>query len=226
MQDHIYTGLSLQNKRASNMDSLLLKRRRIGGRDALLAVVCDGVGSMRDGAFASGTAARELGSWFDALPDPDRAGLRMRDRVLDINAAIVQEAERRGFRTASTLSAVLFLGRQYHIVHVGDSRIYLHDGHTMTRLTSDDVSETGALTGYIGQRSGMVLQYLEGDAGGRVFLVCSDGLYKRVDEGTLSAYVRADSQRAADNSIQMLCRCAVERGETDNITAALIKIAD
>ena len=37
-----YDGLSLQNGRGTNMDSLLLKERTIGGRSVCIGVVCDG----------------------------------------------------------------------------------------------------------------------------------------------------------------------------------------
>jgi len=42
------------------MDSLLLTEKRISGVPSLLAVVCDGVGSMADGAFASVETVRML----------------------------------------------------------------------------------------------------------------------------------------------------------------------
>lgn len=223
MWKYIYSGVSLQNGRASNMDSLLLKIRRTDGGDALLAVVCDGVGSLQDGAFASGAAARGLGEWFDALDSFACAGLKMRDAALRLNAHIVWEVRQRDIQTASTLSAMLFFQGRYYIVHAGDSRVYAGDGKGLSQLTCDDVSEAGSLTAYLGRDSGLVLQYLEGDAGGRTFLICSDGLYKRMDREFLSANIRADSTRAAKSSVNALTRYVIGQGEKDNITAALIK---
>lgn len=223
MWRYIYSGVSLQNRRTSNMDSILLKGREEAGLSALVAVVCDGVGSMCDGAFASGTAARELGKWFDALEGFECAGLKMRDAILKINASIVQEVKRRNISTASTMSAMLFVDGRYHIVHIGDSRIYACDGYTLSRMTNDDVSETGFLTAYIGQDSSIIPQYLEGEVGGRTFLICSDGLYKRMDDQYLAAHMKANSLRAAKNSIAQLTQYVIERGEKDNITTALIK---
>ena len=65
---YLYDGMSLQNKRKSNMDSLLLKERRIDGQNVYLAVVCDGVGSLENGGFAAATAVRLLSDWFDSVP--------------------------------------------------------------------------------------------------------------------------------------------------------------
>jgi serine/threonine protein phosphatase PrpC len=82
---YIYDGLSLQNGRGSNMDSLLLSEREIERRTVLLAVVCDGVGSTRDGAFAAAFSAKAMSEWFAGLADIERVGLRMRDEALNIN---------------------------------------------------------------------------------------------------------------------------------------------
>ena len=223
MWKYLYSGVCFKNGRTSNMDSLLVKIRSLGDKRALLAVVCDGVGSLQDGEFASGTAARELGEWFDSLTDFQRAGMKMRDTVHTINAHIIQAAQQKKLRSASTLSAILLLEGQYHITHVGDSRVYVNDGRALIQLTCDDVSETGSLTAYIGQERGLMPQYLEGDAVGKTFLLCSDGLYKRMDRGFLFDNMGASSMRAAKSSVNALTRYVIDEGEKDNITAVLIK---
>lgn len=53
-----YDGISLQNGRSVNMDSLLLDSWQVGDEELCLAAVCDGVGSLTDGAFAASSAAR------------------------------------------------------------------------------------------------------------------------------------------------------------------------
>lgn len=223
MWRYVYGGVCFKNGRTSNMDSLLVKIRKLGGKSALLAVVCDGVGSLQDGAFASGAAANELGQWFDSLSGFERAGMQMRDVVHTINARIVQAVKQENLQSASTLSAILFFEGRYHITHAGDSRVYVNDGHALFQLTCDDVTETGSLTSYIGRGSGFVPQYLEGDAGGRTFLLCSDGLYKRMDQEFLFANMGAGSMRAAKNSVNTLARYVMDRGERDNITTVLIR---
>ena len=62
----IFAGFSEKNLRPTNMDSLFVEERRIEEKAALLAVVCDGVGSRADGAFASAYATESLASWFYA----------------------------------------------------------------------------------------------------------------------------------------------------------------
>lgn len=221
---YLFDGVSLQNGRQSNMDSLLLKSRVIEGRNAVLAVVCDGVGSLAEGGFASGTAAALLRDWFDKLETTARAGLTMRDTILNINAYIVSEAKQNGADTASTLSAVLLVENDFFIVHIGDSRVYSYGDGKLSVHTSDDVTESGRLSGYIGRNAQILLQYSEGTSAGRVFLVCSDGLYKRMDEAFMAAKMQVRDKRSMKEAIKSLPEYVVTRGEQDNITLAIVKV--
>ena len=85
-----YDGISLQNQRAVNMDSLLLKTRMIQGRNFCIAVVCDGVGSMQDGQFAAVTAVTLLNHWFSQIEDDCVCGPCLREQVLKVNRAIMR----------------------------------------------------------------------------------------------------------------------------------------
>ena len=222
--NYLFNGVSLQNGRNMNMDSLLLKCGKIETKDALLAVICDGVGSLADGAFASGTAVRLLSKWFDGIATTQRIGLKLRDAILDINATIVTEAKQNKMDTASTLSALLLLDHEYFFVHIGDSRIYCCENGAVSVLTSDDVSESGKLTAYIGRKEEIFLQYAEGEATGKTFLVCSDGLYKRMDMGFLTSKIKSLNKRTLKELIEDLPKSVIERGEQDNISLALVKI--
>jgi len=221
---YIFNGASLQNGQQSNMDSLLIKHLEIDGKAVLLGVVCDGVGSLAGGAFAAGTAVQMLNKWFNTLTNTDRLGLMMRDSVLDINSKIISEALAMGIETASTMSALLLIEEKFYIVHIGDSRIYSYGNEVLSLLTKDDISETGRLNAYIGRYAGIVPQYLEGSAKGKTFLICSDGLYKRMDTNFMKAKLKSWNKRSLDEPIKSLPQYVVEQGEQDNISLAIIKI--
>lgn len=221
---YLYNGVSLKNQRQSNMDSLLLKSGRINDKDALLVVVCDGVGSLGDGEFASGTAVRLLNDWFGRSTNTDRIGIRMRDAIVEINNYIVVEAQRKSLNTGSTLSALLVIEDHYYIVHVGDSRIYCYEKERLSVLTSDDVSESGKLTACIGKSENIVPQYSEGQATGKFFLLCSDGLYKRMDTNFMVNNMKLTNKLALKESLAALTQYVIDCGEQDNISVALVKI--
>jgi serine/threonine protein phosphatase PrpC len=206
------------------MDSVLLKCGKIDQYNALLAVVCDGVGSLSNGGYASGVAVKLLSEWFDQVITIDRIGLEMRDAILRINTAIVSEARRDNIDTASTLSALLLIEDNYYIVHIGDSRVYCYENETLSILTNDDVSETGKLTAYIGRTEEIFPQYLESTAVDKAFLVCSDGLYKGMDTDFLKAKMSFTNKRLLKEALDVLPQFVIERGEQDNISLALVKI--
>lgn len=217
----IYDGVSIQNRRKSNMDSLLLKQRTIDGKPLCIAAVCDGIGGLADGAVASSSAVRKLNQWFDAVKDARRLGLQMRDAVLEINRSIVAEAHREGLHTGTTFSALLLREDCYYVVHTGDSRIYMRQGNSLTQLTEDQ-SEEGRLTACLGHGERTELFYDEGSGDGDCFLLCSDGLYKRMDPSLLQQGVRQVTNRNMREVMERFIEYVTERGEKDNISLALV----
>ena len=203
------------------MDSLLLTERLLEGQKACLAVVCDGVGSMRDGDYASSTAVKMMRAWFKDIEDAGRLGLQLRNRVLEISRSVVDVAQREGLRTASTLSALLICGGKYYIANVGDSRVYCLDGEGLFQLTRDQ-SANGKLTSWIGRPDHTDVFYEEGICPGKRFLVCSDGLYKRTALQDLQkALARAGRKNLGRISAQLV-QHAIDQGETDNISVAIV----
>lgn len=223
MRGRYYDGISLRNRRPTNMDSLLIKERTIAGAWTCLAVVCDGVGSLESGAVAASQAVQQLGIWLDGLEDVDRAGLNLRQAVLRINEQIMDRARNMGIRTAATLSALLLTGGRYYIVHAGDSRIYSWGEEGLRQLTRDDVTQEGKLTECIGRSSRLSLFYSEGESEKRTFLLCSDGLYKRMDPDYLCRQMERAERGELRKAMEHLVEHVVDRGEPDNISVAIVK---
>ena len=221
---YLFDGISLLNGRDTNMDCLLLTSRQINGTSSLLAVVCDGVGSMAYGAYASSESVRMLHEWYSGLADTQRAGLRIRDEVLSINSRIIDAAINREFQTATTLSALLLIGRQYYIVHAGDSRVYAVGCDRLLPMTIDHLTKSGDLSVAIGRRDNPELYYAEGVADSDIFLLCSDGLHNRVAEDLIYRSINVRNKKALRKTLNELSSIAITQGERDNITIAIVKI--
>jgi len=212
------------NKRQSNMDSLLLKERYINYVGSLLAVVCDGVGSMSHGGVAASMAVHMLGEWFDGVSSAELIGLKMRDAIVRINAHIISEARIQNYETASTLSALLLIERDFYIAHVGDSRIYQYSDDALSPLTTDDVTDAGKLTSCIGHTEEIFMQYYEGASSGNIFLLCSDGLHKRMDAAYVAKSLGNLNKKHLSKQCESLAHHVIERGEQDNITVAIVQV--
>ena len=91
MRAFYYDGVCIQNRRKTNMDSVLLKERSISGTEVCLAAVCDGVGSLESGAVASSLAIQTLVDWLNQISTVEQIGFRLLETVYEINRRIVQE---------------------------------------------------------------------------------------------------------------------------------------
>ena len=218
----VYDGISLTNGRAVNMDSLLLKSRTVAGTEVCLAAVCDGVGSLADGALSAQWAVQMLYNWLENLEDAEELGARLRDYVQTMNLAIRTKAQKQQAETACTLSCLLLWRQWYCLAHVGDSRIYLWEQGALRQLTQDQ-ARRGRLTQAMGHREHVTVFFQqEEQRGEQRFLLCSDGLYKRMEPETLGACMARLNRRSLQKALRQLTEHVISQGERDNISAALL----
>ena len=90
-------------------------------------------------------------------------------------------------------------------------------------LTVDDISESGKLTACIGRYDDVKPHYSEGRIDGKTFLICTDGMYKRIDFDFLLSQVLFNNKREIGKSIKAIANHVISRGERDNISIALVK---
>ena len=180
-----------------------------------LAVVCDGMGGLRDGRRASRLAVRALLSAYEkAGPDDDAAKLFI-DTAKRIDSEICGMTDEAGdpLGSGSTMTAVFVSRRGLIWCSVGDSRGYLLRGSQFVQFTRDQnyqavidekrrlnlISEEeyaeesrrgGALISYLGVGGLDLIDYntlpLPLKSGDKILLM-TDGLYKLVPEEEIRA---------------------------------------
>jgi serine/threonine protein phosphatase PrpC len=226
-------------------------RVRARNEDALLQQPLRGIAAVADGmgGHAAGDVASRIA--VDVLDDRTRdlgrdvAGA-MVEALHAANQAILRAAradpELQGMGT--TLTAL-----RVHptdgcvVVHVGDSRAYrLRDGRLeqLTRdqtwvqeqvdagtITADNARThpfSSILTGALGiDGEELDIEVLEPECEpGDTFLLCSDGLIARLDDGQLQAVLEVHHQDL-DAAARALVAAANEAGGPDNITVALVR---
>lgn len=201
-----------------------------------LFAVADGMGGHLAGDVASQLAIETLSS--GVLSDSEALVSAVRDANRKIFERAAEDPLLTGMGT--TITALYAADSSVQIVHVGDSRAYLFREDELQRLTRDHTHvgrlvEEGRLSpedadrhpqrSYLERALGVdpevdvdvqVLDTLPGDR----LLLCSDGLYGMISEGSISAILGSedDAQRTADR----LCDAAVEAGGSDNVTAIVI----
>ncbi len=134
------------NHKNSNQDALCVRRALVPNiGEILMAVICDGMGGLQKGEFASAVCVHEFGNWFDHvfqdLPKICSDGFeRIRREWIELLSAAHQKllnfAELNQTTLGTTISVFFTFKDQYIAVSIGDSRIY-EKNQKLTRITYD-----------------------------------------------------------------------------------------
>ncbi|MFA5026421.1 MAG: Stp1/IreP family PP2C-type Ser/Thr phosphatase [Candidatus Methylomirabilota bacterium] len=240
-------------------------RRRTGNEDSFclapelkLFVVCDGMGGHAAGEVASRLAVETIHEFMDKylagedLPligepraDCARSSNFLLSSIRMANKAIFDAAQGRAEYQGmgTTLVAVLGLGSQAALAHVGDSRIYrvrngeiaqVSKDHSVVQMQLDrgvitraDAAESQyrhMITRALGLKDAVEIDLVEEPAlAGDVYLLCSDGLSDLVDDEEMLAVVAGNAGQL-DAACQALVDLANQKGGDDNITVMLVGV--
>ena len=208
-----------------------------------LLVLADGMGGHAAGELASQMMVAHM-ERLDADPgDNDMLALLgsvADDANREIARVIRERPETNGMGT--TLTALMFNGRELGLSHVGDSRGYRLRGGRLEQLTMDDTfvqslvnegkldpedvsthpQKSLILKAYTGRSVEPTLQLLDVRAGDRL-LLCSDGLSDPVTASTIESELRAGTPEIA---AQRLIELALRSGGPDNITVVVADVVE
>jgi serine/threonine protein phosphatase PrpC/CRP-like cAMP-binding protein len=250
-----YAATDVGKVRDHNEDNFLVDKK-LG-----LFIVADGMGGHAAGEVASAIAVRTVHEEIKRekeLLDDYASGATGSSKVTtkDIVALVEHAVQRacskiheessndtakRGMGT--TLSAIVIVGHQGFIAHVGDSRIYLQRAGHVQQVTEDHtvfnelikrgklsreqiekVQQKNAITRAVGvyervEVDTLVMELIAGDT----LILASDGLHGYLEtpeelEGPLGL--------AGDASVKALIELANERGGKDNITTVVVKVGE
>lgn len=213
-------------------DALVLETAVFRGKRVTLFVICDGIGGLEEGAFASSYVSMRLRSWFqDACLENLRRfhGMRRMKRELNhvlysCNLYLQRYGERHGIRLGTTVTVALFLNRKYLLLHIGDSRAYII-GKKCKKLTHDTVFGK-ALCGCIGSFPWKGMECKTGRLGHQKrFLICSDGFWRNMEEREAAESLgnrKKMSEEQIGRRLHKLGQISRQRGEKDNQSAVLI----
>jgi serine/threonine protein phosphatase PrpC len=198
-------------------------------RAGLIAALADGVGGARGGRVAAETAVRLFLDAQDQLSHLKGVKTNAVTALTALNRWIhIQgHTDPTLARMACTLTALILAGRQMHVVHVGDSRLYrLRDG-ALIRLTTDHVPPRSAmrnmLTRAIGAEPDILIDYDQEPARTHDrYLLCSDGVHGGLSDATLRDAL--DRRDAPEATARHLVEAALQTRIGDNATAVVVDI--
>jgi serine/threonine protein phosphatase PrpC len=226
---------------------------QVGEERAHLFLVADGMGGHQAGERASAIAVAAIEQFtlntFKWFFDADGTGAK---RVLAQFQSAVRQADARILEQATdhpdlsgmgtTVTMAFHLGVQLCVVHVGDSRAYMHRDGELRQLTDDhtliaDMVRSGALRQdqVAGHRLRNIITNVVGgpeigvkvearafevQSGDRL-LLCSDGLTEMVTNQAIAATLNAEP--LPEVAARKLLAQANEAGGRDNITLLIVR---
>jgi serine/threonine protein phosphatase PrpC len=192
-----------------NQDSLALKVADTTFGEAVIAILCDGMGGLQQGEVASAVVVRAFEQWFvKELTGvlmygfkPDDIKKAWNDIVQSCNGKIAEYARQKYASMGTTLTVMLIVDDCYYISHVGDCRVYVMNDH-ITQLTNDQTfvarevslghmtpeqaktdSRRNVILQCIGTGRTVVPDFLYGKVNvDDSFLLCSDGFRHEVSD--------------------------------------------
>ena len=240
MKLHAVGLTDIGNVRAENQDSFTVQTAPCSENgNSLLAVVADGVGGGKAGNVASKIAVETLKDiYLESAGDPHNV---MRTAIETANSLILEKSSGdelcRGM--ATTCTALMVKGDTVIIGHVGDSRAYRIREGEIVRLTEDQTlprrlfregliteeeiekhPQGHVLTNAVGSKKMIEVDITSSEMMERdTFVLCSDGLYKYLNDEEIKGIV---SDAGIEASPEKFVASAKERGGDDNITVVVV----
>lgn len=203
--------------------------------DAFIAVVCDGVGGTNGGEIA----AEMVASGFVGYDVEKASAYSLNHHIQNINASVMNAQKQLPMyrNMASAVAGIMFWKNKFLIFNLGDTRIYEAKDNSILLKTKDHISgakgveesqgiQRGALTKYIGGfghacSPSIVRGCISGDK--VCYLVCSDGIYKKISEDILGD-ILSDGSSLEDKKRAIL-KLSTQNGSTDDKSLVLIRYA-
>ncbi len=235
---------SLIGGRSENQDSAGCANTPLGD----LIIVCDGMGGLKGGKYASSLAVKTVIEYVSSVPEDSNPVETMKVAVDKANSAVYTEGRKEDYKgMGTTLVALLLTPASAIVAQVGDSRVYqLRSGKKVFR-TSDhsmvfDMVRANVITeeqARLSDCSNIILKaigvnetvepdivelpYCRGDR----FVLCTDGFWGAVDEPTLLKMLSRKGN--LENRLQSVAREFDKIGKEnggghDNLTAAVIDV--
>jgi serine/threonine protein phosphatase PrpC len=203
---------------------------KAGAKTIVVAAVADGVGGAKGGRVAAEVAVRgfiEGCIGQIAYRSPKEAALLSLQSVNRwLHAIARRDPNLQGM--ASTFTGLVCSGREAHVIHVGDSRLYRLRGDQLEVLTSDHVAGPGfqhALTRALGAEEDVLIDYLslQNEPHDR-YLLCTDGVHAGLRESVLREILgrRAGPEETAREIVAQSLSTPVG----DNATALVVDLVE
>lgn len=236
-----------QNKRKSNQDNKLIIPKIIHGNKTIFALVADGMGGTEHGEIASQIAKEEMEAWYAenierVIAKPEKIKESLLNVIQEINQKVICYGMEHRVSLGTTMTMLLIYKKNFYVANIGDSRVYqlgktprqITQDHTaaqqevnMGRMTEEEAKTSTLshkLTRCIGMEEFVNPDFFYGKTKkGDYFLLCSDGMYNRVDLEEINKIAKS-TVLSTKEKLTELTILSKSKDEKDNITGIFIEV--
>ena len=223
-------GLATESgQRPTNDDYVATCQAQGSALQDTLAVIADGMGGGVNGRLAAETTVRGFIDAYLNLPATlgvDRAAARALTAMNSWVHAHGQSGPAPA-PMATTFTALILRGREAHVVHVGDTRVYRLRDHRLQRLTHDHTHShpdmRHVLHRAVGLEDTVRADYTRHELRPHDrYLLCSDGVHATLPDRRLQAIL--DERATPEEGARRMVESALEAGSHDNATALVVDV--
>ena len=205
-------------------------------------VVADGMGGHEAGDFASQLVIDAISTEVQQLLIQEVTIEHIVKAIEHANGQLIEHSNKYlGDKTAGSTVVVLFIkDNTYHVIWVGDSRVYLYRDNHLIQLSRDhsQVNEliangvileseakghplSNVITRAVGVTAEIDVDFLQDSIQDNdLFLLCSDGLTGELSDQEISSVI--DPKSIIDSGMALM-HASLVRGAQDNVTCVLVK---
>lgn len=216
----------------TNEDSLVLQQVKTHEGTVTLAAVCDGVGGLKESETASGYVAEMLIVWFYKellfMVQKHKKGKIIYRSILKVlceaDEKLKEYGRKRKLTLGTTATILIFIGKQFYLVHIGDSRAY--EIRRKVKLLTADEGDGKVLYHCIGAGKWKTPQWRSGRVRRKTgFLLCTDGFYKKLTEQEImaAAALQCGEEQGMEKRLQEAAEHIRRRKMQDNASVISLR---
>lgn len=207
-------------RKLTNQDSLSIKKLRSNNQKMVFAVLCDGVGGLKQGEIASATVVDAFNAWL-ANPvsslhvkgdiNQEDVKCEWKKVIHKVNEKLKNYGRQNGISLGTTVVVMLLTERMYYVLNIGDSRVY-EIKHEVKQITKDQtlvefelekgiISQQEAkvdkrkhiLLQCVGASNQIIPEFIVGETKkDAVYMLCSDGFVHKITQKEMFQYLQPE----------------------------------
>jgi len=195
--------------------------------------IADGISSSEYGKEASNACITGFLEDYFSTPETWSVKKSAQQVLTALNSWLYRQGENRDEPhrgRVSTLSVLVLKSTTAHVIHIGDSRIYLLRDGKLQQLTNDHKTWVSKDRYYLSRAMGadtrLQIDYSKHNINkGDMFVLTTDGVHEYLNNDEITRII-LDNQDNLNKAVELVVRGALNKQSPDNVTCLILRVTD